>query len=69
MITINKIKSALFGASISILLTACGGSSSTNKTPDDITVPKPVAFDYQNLIDNKISSDDFFWHHIISHYS
>ncbi|WP_042143685.1 MULTISPECIES: serine hydrolase [unclassified Pseudoalteromonas] len=58
MMITNTIKSALFGATVSVFLTACGGSDSTTEVQEQakVVTPEPVAFDYQSLIDNKISS-------------
>lgn len=58
MMKTNTVKSALFGATISVLLTACGGSNSTTEVQEQakVVTPEPIVFDYQSLIDNKISS-------------
>lgn len=53
--TIKYLKLSLVITSLSLILTACGGSGDDTVTPQDDTSQTPVEFDYQTLIDEAIS--------------
>jgi len=51
---INKLKSAFIVTSMTLALSACGGSSSTKKQ-QIVEAPLPITFDYQKAIDDTVS--------------
>jgi D-alanyl-D-alanine carboxypeptidase len=54
MYPLNHLKSKLLCSSIILLLTACGGDSTSKKTAN-IAMPLPIVIDYQKIIDETVS--------------